>query len=302
MMACLESMKPIGDKRHRLLIRRVWDVLRYYTVCRIENWLVLRAPYQRLGKGHMSSGKVVTASLTTFPVRVKQVRYSVISLLLQTRRPDKIILWLAESQFPGRQTPENLRDLCAYGLEIRFCDDLRSHKKYYYTLQEQRENELVVTFDDDIIYHPHTIERLLETHKKHPECIICSQVRIMTFDNAGKLNPYNQWNTASDGMDAPDKNHTPLTGSGCLYPYGVMPPVTFDKEKIRTIAPTADDLWIGVLARMNGTLICIPEKVARIFSVVHDSQTENLSQVNCIGDGNDATLARLQKEFGIIAQ
>ena len=33
--------------------------------------------------------------------------------------------------------PEQLRALCAYGLEIRFCDEnLLAHKKYYYAMQE----------------------------------------------------------------------------------------------------------------------------------------------------------------------
>ena len=63
------------------------------------------------------------------------------------------------------------------------------------------------------------------------------------------------------------------------------------------MALTTDDLWIGVMAKVNGTKICPPSIVSRQFSVVKESQLQNLSQVNCIEDGNDTTMKRLQKEY-----
>lgn len=167
-MACLESMKPIGHRRSPYKIVRAWNTLMYYVVNRLENIFITRTSIEMLTKrfseerNFSQSNVYVTASLTTFPARIKEVRYVIMSILLQTIRPDRVLLWVAEDQFPNRQLPDNLRVLCDYGLEIRFCDDLRSHKKYYYVLQEQKTNELVITFDDDIIYHPHTIERLIK--------------------------------------------------------------------------------------------------------------------------------------------
>ncbi|WP_336616246.1 hypothetical protein [Bacteroides acidifaciens] len=302
-MACLESMKPIGHRRSPYKIVRAWNTLMYYVVNRLENIFITRTSIEMLTKrfseerNFSQSNVYVTASLTTFPARIKEVRYVIMSILLQTIRPDRVLLWVAEDQFPNRQLPDNLRVLCDYGLEIRFCDDLRSHKKYYYVLQEQKTNELVITFDDDIIYHPHTIERLIKKHDEYPNCIVCSQVHIMTFDERGQLNPYHKWGSAHDNQDIPNKDYMPLTGSGCLYPCGIMPKVTFEKHKIRNIAFTADDLWIGAIAHINGVKICPTAKVARMFSVVGDSQIESLSQVNCIGDGNDVTLGNLQRAF-----
>lgn len=297
LMSLVESSKHVGIRSPHKLVR-AFRHYKYLFASKVANFLINRVNVKDLApnKGQ-SVGKFITASLTTFPARIKVVRYAILSILLQTRRPDRVILWLAEEQFPDKQIPENLRDLCGYGLEVRFCDDLRSHKKYYYSLQQQKENELVVTFDDDIIYHPRTIARLVEKHLKYPNCIICSQVHIIAHDEEHKLAPYHKWGLAHDGMDTPSKSFMPLTGSGCLYPYGVMPTETFDKDKIRAIAFTADDLWIGAMALMKGTLICPPKIVARQFSVVGESQSESLSQVNCIGDGNDETLVRLQKEY-----
>lgn len=297
LMSLVERSKHVGQRSPYKLVR-AFRYLKYLFASKIANLLIKNVELKNLSHNtEISDGLLITASLTTYPARIIEVRYAIISIILQTRRPNRIILWLAEEQFPNKNIPENLKDLYKYGLEVCFCDDLRSHKKYYYALQQQKSNELVITFDDDIIYHPYTIKRLVEKHKTHPKSIICSQVHVITYAENGKLNPYHNWGIASDGMDTPSEKYTPLTGSGCLYPYRAMPVETFDKDKIRTFAQNTDDLWIGAMAKINGTLICPPRIVARQFSVVCESQVENLSQINCIGDGNDATLAKLQKEY-----
>ena len=93
--------------------------------------------------------------------------------------PDRIVLWLAESQFSVHILPRDFDALVASGLEIRYVDDLRSHKKYFYMLQEQKEDELVITFDDDIIYHHRIIERAYRKHLEFPNVIVCNEVNIL---------------------------------------------------------------------------------------------------------------------------
>ena len=39
-------------------------------------------------------------SLTTFPGRINSVHKTISTLLTQTLKPDEVILWLAEAQFP----------------------------------------------------------------------------------------------------------------------------------------------------------------------------------------------------------
>ena len=74
----------------------------------------------------------ITISLTTYPGRINQVYYAIKSLMIQSIQADKIILWLAEEQFPNKKLPDKIHILEKLGLTIRWCDDLRSHKKYYY--------------------------------------------------------------------------------------------------------------------------------------------------------------------------
>jgi len=260
----------------------------------LENKLIKAIPDEECFIASRSnSGKTITASLTTFPARIQEVKYAIKSIMLQTTPPTRVVLWLADSQFPDKKIPTNLQPFIGHGLEVRFCDNLRSHKKYYYALQEQKENELVVTFDDDIIYHPQTIERLLQQYTKYPDCIVCSSAHIITFDNSGNVSDYHKWGTVTDGMSYPSMLYSPLTGSGCMYPFGMLTDEAFDKEKIKELAFTADDLWISVMSKLANRMICVPDNVARLFTVVSDSQTIHLGQINCIGDGNNQVMNNL---------
>src|SRR5690606_5759236 len=47
-------------------------------------------------------------SFTSFPGRIDQVWIVAELLLRQSFKPDAVILWLSEEQFPDRQVPKNL--------------------------------------------------------------------------------------------------------------------------------------------------------------------------------------------------
>ena len=90
----------------------------------------------------------IIASLTSYPARINVVPYVIASLLNQTVKPDKIILWLAETQFPDKKLPPLFDEVRACGVEVRFCpEDLGPHKKYFYAMQEYPDH-IIITFDD----------------------------------------------------------------------------------------------------------------------------------------------------------
>ncbi|MFS3010283.1 hypothetical protein AAH021_23745 [Bacteroides thetaiotaomicron] len=108
----------------------------------------------------------VICSLTSFPARIENIWVSIETVMRQTYKPDAIILWLAESQFPDHKLPETLVRLQDKGLTIRFVDeDLRSHKKYYYVLQEFKDSN-VILLDDDLYYPDGLVENLVMMSKK----------------------------------------------------------------------------------------------------------------------------------------
>src|SRR5690606_33857937 len=96
-------------------------------------------------------------------------------------------------QFPNQlnDLPQNILDLQSRGLEIKFCENIRSHKKYYYSLNLYPKNS-VIMFDDDLYYHKDIVKHLIENHKKNPKSIIASRVHKMKFKD-GELLPYRTW-------------------------------------------------------------------------------------------------------------
>ena len=88
----------------------------------------------------------IIVSLTTFPKRIKTVHITIEQLLTQSVKPDKLILWLAEEQFPNKENdlPEDLLRLREFGLTIGWCKDLRSYKKLLPTLKESERHHYYI--------------------------------------------------------------------------------------------------------------------------------------------------------------
>lgn len=268
--------------------------LLYYWDTLMENCFIRLAPLPASGVNQEEARQEkVILSLTTFPARINLCYYAIKSLMLQSRQADKIILWLAESQFLGKKLPEKFQALIDRGLEVRFCEDLRAHKKYYYALQEQKCDEVVITFDDDIIYEYNAIEKLLNAHLQYPSCIICNRGFEMTMDGS-KLQPYAQWKLCTkEGVNRPSKRVMPSTGYGCLYPYGIMPVSTFDKDVFRCNAWSADDLWMKFNSLQAGIqVVKTREKIAALVNV-YGSQKESLTDLNNGRNENQRTIERL---------
>lgn len=59
----------------------------------------------------------IIVSLTSYPARISVVFQVLERMLVQTLRPDKVILWLAKEQFPNREAdlPDELLALCEEG-------------------------------------------------------------------------------------------------------------------------------------------------------------------------------------------
>lgn len=96
----------------------------------------------------------IIISMTSYPGRIKYVSQVLGTIFAQTKAPDKIILWLAEEEFPGREEslPAELISFSSQGrITIRWCDNLKAHKKYYYAFHEYHD-ALIITVDDDILY------------------------------------------------------------------------------------------------------------------------------------------------------
>ena len=235
----------------------------YRFVTKLENNSILkeRIPDDPLNREPRAEKVIV--SLTSYPARISYVHLAIKSLMLQSYKPDRIVLWLAEEQFPTKELPRELTDLQKYGLEIVWMHDIYGHKKYFYPVINQADNEVIITYDDDIIYSPDSIKRLMKTHKKHRGCLVCERGQILDeryIDNPGR------WKTLSGaGVKAPTFSMNPSPGGGCLIPKGAFHIDAVNEEKIRALAYKNDDLWYMFMCAENGTRMVKPESITDFF-------------------------------------
>jgi len=281
---------------HRLSVA-VWYLLKYYLNFTVPIYyrITKRKEQQSVRK---YTNKIVIVSFTTFPARMKTLPVVIESLLRQTVKPDRIILWLADTQYPDKEkVTALLKPFISQGLEVKYCDDLRSHKKYYYSMKNNPE-AIVVTVDDDIIYPEDMLEKLLKAHKIYPNCIVANRVHRMKFNNNGPL-PYSKWDTKICKSAKPDLALCPTGCGGVLYPPHSLDQRVFDKKVFKNICIYADDLWLKCMSFMKGTQIVLSESdIPEIIDVIGNKKN-GLAKVNVEQDLNTTQLNNITKYYSI---
>jgi hypothetical protein len=235
--------------------------------------------------------------MTSFPARIFYVHLAIKTLMLQTYKPDRILLWLAEEQFPDKVLPKELTELQEYGLEICWCHDMYGHKKYFFPVKNQKENEVIITFDDDILYSPLAIERLMKKHYEFPNCLVCERAQALDKKVTEKDNP-GKWRTISNiGVLKPSFSLNPSPGGGCLIPYHAFCDDAVNEKIFTDLAYKNDDLWYMFMCAENGTQIVKTRKNHRTFTVIKGTQVVQMATENVVGNKNVEILQELRKKY-----
>ena len=194
-------------------------------------------------------------SLTSFPERLYDIHFCIYSILNQTLKPDEIILWLATNQFPNgeQDIPQNVLTLKKFGLQIKWCDDIKAYKKLIPALKEYPD-DLIVTADDDLFYPEDWLESLYEEHKQNPSNIICQRSRRISFNNNDSLKSYDEWKL-NDGEVKESFFNFSTNGAGSLFPPHSLYSDVSNKNLFEKLCPNADDVWIWAMALLNRTKI-----------------------------------------------
>lgn len=283
-------IKKVTYRMFLFMLRRVVPI--YYFINRRNDSGVS-------SRDRKNSEPQVILSLTTFPPRMKNIWQVLESLLRQTHKPDKIILWLAKTQFPTIDHIDvRVRGMVNRGVEIRFCEDLRSHKKYFYAMKEY-ENDIVITVDDDIYYPEYLVERLLTRAKELPNTIIAYRAHQIKFLD-GKVQKYTDWDLGSKGISEPDHSLMATGCGGVLYPPKCLDQEVFNLNAIRELCPNADDIWLKFMGYKKGTKTA---KVKAIYSEMFStpgSHKVGLAKKNVSEGQNDVQFKNVIERYGCL--
>ncbi len=194
----------------------------------------------------------IIVSLTSFGKRVHDVAFTIESLMQQSMKPNRIILWL-DNSFKDTQLPQSLINQKKRGLDINFCKDVRSYTKLVPALRNYP-NDVIITFDDDLLYDYDIIERLIKAYLQNPNMIHACRVNRMILDQNNKPIPYLQWKRKINEIGPNRLNF--LTGvGGVLYPPGCLDKEVLNEDVFLDICKYADDVWFNAMAIKKGTLI-----------------------------------------------
>lgn len=240
----------------------------------------------------------VHVNLTSYPARIENVYRVIRSLQKQTIRVDKIILWLAKSEFPQLQDnlPKDLLSLIGADFDIKWCeDDLKPHKKYFYALKDFPD-AVNITVDDDIYYQNDTIESLLISYLRFPYAVSANRAHRMIYYRTKGFAPYKNWQRDVKDCTNPSMELIPTGVGGVLYPPRIFDSNVFDILKIKKCCLYADDLWLKIQEIMRGIpVISTPDKIKLNF--IEDSQNTALWKSNDTNNQNDFQLREIINEY-----
>ncbi|MGY3213778.1 hypothetical protein [Mucilaginibacter sp. HD30] len=236
----------------------------------------------------VDDGLAPIVSLTSFPKRIGSVCYVIYSLYMQTVLPGKIILVLTKEEFPGgmEEVPLALRNLLGKGLKIVFVEyNLRPHNKYYYSLKNYPNRE-VITIDDDLFYWPNTIKQLVNLHTEFNNCVCAN--------SAVRLRYANSTLTLTNDCSPKFLEDTNVARGvfGVLYPKNFRSDELFNIDNIRKLSLNADDLWLKAQALNLGVGV-VKVNAYPVPFFLSGSQTTSLMQSNVDRNENEAQWNKL---------
>jgi len=237
-------------------------------------------------------------SLTSYGKRVKKtLPYTLISLLLQSRKPDKIIVWLADDEFNCENFPIILKKLMNFGVEIKFCKNIYSFKKLIPALKEFPDS-VIITADDDLFFAKNWLKKLVEKHREDPKAIVAHRFHEITRTD-GKINPYVQWKHSVKRLGN-QRDLFPTGGSGALYPPNSLDENTINEELFMKLSPKADDVWFWAMAKLRKTNYAAPEKpTSKLYYIDFAAELSGLTIENIVNNRNDEQIKAVIDYFGL---
>ena len=193
----------------------------------------------------------IIVSLTTHGKRIYDVHLTIESIMEQTMKANRIILWL-DYNFKHKTLPKTLQLLQKRGLEISFCKDIRSYTKIIPSLIKFP-NDAIVTIDDDVLYEIDLLENLITAYQENPSYIYCTRFHRILLDKNHNLLPYRKWQWLCPDMDANVLN-LPTGVGGVLYPPHSLDEEVLNESIFMDICTYADDVWLKAMALKKGTL------------------------------------------------
>lgn len=270
--------------KYRFHVRGLLNPFIYFQINNLENYPGINNNVHR--------ETPIIVSLTSYEGRFGDLPKTLYSLLNQTTKPDKIILWLNKECNNLTSLPYEITKFIKNGLEIRFVEDLGPYTKWFYAFKEFS-NAIIITADDDIYYDKNWLNKLYLSYIAHPE-----DIHVHRAHRADLNLPYEKWKKQINEENARYDNF--ITGvGGALYPPNCFGQEIFRKDIFIKEAPNADDIWLWIMALIHNKKIRVVKnhiKTLITTNIFRQMFCKTLYRKNCKGE-NDKQLNNLLKYY-----
>lgn len=271
-----------GTSDLRSLLRSAY----FMALMQMRNFCVRSAVVDQLG--------ATVVSLTSYGPRLGHVHLAIESIARGGSQPCRLILWLSED---SRNHPlsSSIRRLQKRGLEVRFVEDVGSHKKYWpLAMSGENLNQAVVIADDDVVYPTYWLLRLECEYAKGRADVIAHRAARIAIDGRGNPVPYADWKHAAPAETS--SRVLPTGMGGVLYSPAALEAVRRNGERFKEVAPRADDLWLHFCVVSAGFRpLQVDSTRRRDFIDVRGTGSQTLTESNVGGGGNDVVFAELYR-------
>lgn len=256
---------------------RFFKSLFYYLDYYFHKFYYHLRPCSKIGISGNTDLRLIV-SLTSYPPRIKDSYYCLKSLLTQSLKPDKVILWLSAEEFCNKEAdlPIKIKRLKKRGLTIAWCNNLYSYKKLIPAL-ENYSDATIVTADDDVYYSKNWLKDLVANYDKDAKEVVCYRAAKIYIDD-GKIE--REYVSKGSLYRRPTFLHQQTGVGGVLYPPNCFyKDVTNDKKFIE-LADKNDDLWFWIMCVLGGYKIKIINNNSFKLYYIGNTQRVSLTQIN----------------------
>jgi hypothetical protein len=236
------------------------------------------------------------ASITTYPARFEYFLKAVKSIDMQSVRSKALVVNISKEDMQDAEKDLVRRTKFVYSRKIifQYVENLRPANKIIPTAREFP-NDIIVTFDDDILYPKDRVKTLMNYHQLFPNNPIAYRTRQVEFKNKVPTS-YNSWKL-SYHIKGPSVLNFPTSVSGSLYPPGIFPEDFFDTETYKKLCYTNDDIWTYFHMLKNKTPFVKAGNEVKPPDIEGSQQTA-LWKNNVAKGSNDKMIRDLEKRYG----
>lgn len=189
----------------------------------------------------------IIISISSERENFKDLPKTIYSILNQSLKPDRLILWLDSEYEDKLNLPYEITQFVKNGLEIRFVDNMKLYSKTMYALKEFQE-AVIVTAVENQYYPKNWLETFYLSYIANPEDILAMHaLQVLRQDNILRLEKNSVLGSSYANIFC--------ERYGILYPPKCFSTELFRKDIYLKYSQYSQEAWLWVMALISNRKI-----------------------------------------------